>query len=92
MKEYKNGYLLTDEEHDYAVKHKHVWIEEKKEDSNHPAIQFRQTLNISHCECGAMKMLTAYGWRVIISYAPNRESRSLELKEPRKGFFSIFDF
>ncbi len=79
MKEYKNGYQFTDKEHDFAVKHKHVWIDEDKENSDHPAIQFRNTLNISHCECGATKMLTAYGWRVMIGFAPNRHARSLEL-------------
>jgi hypothetical protein len=70
MKEYKNGYLLTDDEHDFAVKHRHNWID--RSDGSFVS---------SDCECGAMKMHTPYGWRVYVPFSKNRHARSLELKE-----------
>ncbi len=41
--------------------HRHNFIEEKYDElAPHRNVLFK----ISHCSCGATKMLTVYGWRI----------------------------
>jgi hypothetical protein len=41
--------------------HQHEWIPEQYDS----LVPFRNVVfKIQHCKCGAIKMLTAYGWRV----------------------------
>lgn len=77
--EYKNGYLLTDKEHDLAIKHNHEWTPRT---DNGPVS--------GDCECGAMKIFTHYGWRVYIAMSPNRGARLLELTDNRSFWSKVF--